>query len=164
MAWSASKIFRQWIADSLAPTASFAGKWNGTDVFKAALYNNSITPDATVAASASGFNAGSSQWVTTNEVTDATNWTSGGRTITGTGSGGGYTSTSNLVTFDGADTSGAGNVTLANVFGDLLYDSTLTTPVANQGAAYHYFGGSQSVTAGTFTIVWNASGLMQVTF
>jgi hypothetical protein len=156
---SSSAIFRQWIADSLAPTASFAGKWNSTDVFKAALFNDTTTPDKTVAAASSAYNTG--VWVTANERTD-TNWAAGGRQVTGTGSGGGYTSTSNLITFDGADTSGAGNVTLSNVYGDLLYDDTLTTPVADQGAAFHSFGGVQQVTAGTFTIQWNASGLMQV--
>lgn len=157
-----SKIFRQWIADSLAPTASFVGKWNGTDVYKCALFGNTGTPDNTVTAALSAFNAG--QWITGNEVTDATNWVSGGRAVTGTGSGGGYTSSTNLITFDGADTAGGGNVTLAGVYGDLLYDSTVVTPVANQGAAYHSYGGVQQVTAGTFTVIWNVNGLMQLTF
>jgi|SRR6516225_497091 hypothetical protein len=164
MAWTNSKIFRQWIADSLAPTASFVGKWNSTDVYNAALYNNTITPDNTVTAALSGYNAATSQWLTANEVTDATNWTAGGRAVTGTGSGGGYSSTGATVTFTGSNTSGAGNVTITNAYGNLLYDSTLSTPVSKQGAAYHFYGGAQSVTAGTFTIVWNASGIMQVTF
>jgi hypothetical protein len=160
---ASSKIFRQWIADSLAPTASFVGKWNSTDVYKCALMNNTGTPDNTVTAALSAYNTG--QWTAaTNEVVDVTNWTAGGRAVTGTGSGGGYTSTSNLITFDGADTAGGGNVSLANVYGDLLYDSTLATPVANQGAAYHSYGGPQQVTAGTFTVIWNVNGLMQLTF
>lgn len=157
-----SKIFRQWIADSLAPTASFVGKWNSTDVYKCALFGNTGTPDNTVTAALSAF--GSGQWIVGNEITDATNWVSGGRAVTGTGSGGGFTSTSNLITFDGTDTAGGGNVTLAAVYGDLLYDSSLATPVANQGAAYHSYGGVQQVTAGTFTVIWNAAGLMQLTF
>jgi len=161
MAFGASSaIFRQWLADSLAPTASFAGKWNSTDVFKAALFNNTTTPDKTVAAAASAYNTG--VWVLANEVTDA-NWPAGGQSVAGTGSGGGYSSTSNLITFDGTDTAGAGNVTVANVYGDLLYDFTLSTPVAKQGAAYHSYGGAQQVTAGTFTIIWNVNGLMQIT-
>jgi hypothetical protein len=49
------------------------------------------------------------------------------------------------------------------VFGCLVYDDTLTTPVADQGLSYHYFGGTQSVTSGTFTIVWNASGILSLT-
>jgi hypothetical protein len=35
--------------------------------------------------------------------------------------------------------------------------------VADQGASYHYFGGAQSVVAGTFTIIWNANGLIEFT-
>jgi hypothetical protein len=125
--------------------------------------NNTGTPDNTVAASLTAYNTG--QWTAaTNEVVDATNWVAGGRTVTGTGSGGGYTSSTNLITFDGADTAGGGNVSLSNVYGDLLYDSTLATPVANQGCAYHSYGGPQQVTAGTFTVIWNVAGLMQLTF
>ncbi len=161
MAWSGSGVFRQWIADSLAPTASFVGKWNGTDVFKAALFNNTPVPDKTVAAAASAYNTG--VWVLANEVTDP-NWPAGGQTVTGTGSGGGFTSATNLITFGGANTAGAGNVSVANVYGDLLYDSTVTVPVSKQGAAFHSFGGVQTVTAGTFTIIWNVNGLMQITF
>lgn len=160
MAFTASGVFRQWLGDALAPTASFAGKFNSTDVYKAALYGTSGTPDKTVSAALSAYNAG--QWVTGNEVTSA-NWPAGGIAITGTGSGGGYTSTSSAVTFDGVDTPGSGTVTITNAYGDLVYDSTLTTPVANQGLAFHYFGGAQSVTSGTFTITWNASGIVQVT-
>jgi len=153
-----SNIFRQWIADSLGPTASFAGKWatGSPDTYKAALYNDTTTPDKTVAAASSAYNTG--VWVVANERTD-TNWPAGGRAITSPT----FTSTGSTITYDGADTSGAGNVTLTNVYGDLFYDDTLTTPVADQGAAFHSFGGIQQVTAGTFTIQWNASGIMQVT-
>lgn len=161
MAFTASGVFRQWLADALAPTASFAGKFNSTDVYKCALYGNTGTPDKTVTAANSAYNV--AQWVTANEITDATNWTAGGRTIAGTGSGGGYTSSGSAITFDGNDTAGGGNVTLTGVFGDLVYDSTLSTPVANQALAFHYFGGSQSVTSGTFTVVWNVNGIVQVT-
>jgi hypothetical protein len=160
MAWTASGVFRQWVADSLAPTASFVGKWNSTDVFKCALYGNTPTPDRTVAANVTAYNTG--QWIAGSEATDP-NWAAGGRTITGTGSGGGYASASNLITFDGADTAGGGNVSLT-AYGDLVYDSTLATPVANQGCAFHSFGGVQQVTAGSFTVIWNAAGIIQVTF
>ena len=49
--------------------------------------------------------------------------------------------------------------TLTAVFGCLVYDDTLTTPVADPGLSYNYFGGTNSVTSGTFTVVWNASGI-----
>jgi hypothetical protein len=160
MGWTNSKIFRQHLSDHLA--AIYTGRWNSADVFKAALYNTTPTPDNTVTSVLSAYNGAASQWVVANELTD-TNWAAGGRTITGTGSGGGFTSSSNLITFDGADTAGGGNVTITAAFGDLVYDSTVASPVANPGCAYHYFGGTQSVTAGTFTIIWNALGIMQIT-
>ena len=40
--------------------------------------------------------------------------------------------------------------------GTWLTYNTVASPVAKQGLAFHYFGGVQGVTAGTFTIVWNA--------
>jgi hypothetical protein len=49
------------------------------------------------------------------------------------------------------------------VFGCLVYDDTITTPVADQGLCFNYFGGTQSVTAGTFTVVWSASGIFRIT-
>lgn len=159
-----SNIFRSHLSDQLAnvyTTGGTGGRWNSADAFKAALFNNTGTPDKTAASSACAYNTG--QWVTANEVTDATNWLAGGRAIAGTGSGGGFTSTSNLITWTGSNTSGGGNVTLANVYGDLVYDTAVTAPQANPGAAFHSFGGVQQVTAGTFTIQWNASGIMQVT-
>jgi hypothetical protein len=66
--------------------------------------------------------------------------------------------------FDAADLPGGGNVTLANVYGCLVYDDTITAgTVADQGICFNYFGGAQSVTAGTFTIIWNASGIAGIT-
>jgi hypothetical protein len=68
--------------------------------------------------------------------------------------------------FDAADLSGGGAVTLSNAFGCLVYDDTITAGtggIADQGISFNYFGGAQSVTAGTFTIVWNASGIAQIT-
>jgi hypothetical protein len=66
--------------------------------------------------------------------------------------------------FDAADLAGGGNVTLSATFGCLVYDNTITAgTVAKQGVSFHYFGGSQSVTAGTFTIIWNASGINRYT-
>ena len=49
---------------------------------------------------------------------------------------------------------------LAAVYGCLVYDDTLT-PKA--GVCYNYFGGTNSVTNGTFTIVWHANGVFRFT-
>lgn len=155
MAWSNSKVFRALVKDVFDNTAAFDF---GSDVPKAALFNNSITPDQNATSANSAYNV--SAWANTNEVTDATNWVAGGRALASTTLDAG---TNGIVFYDAADTAGGGVVTLASVFGNLLYDDTLTTPVADQGIAYHYYGGSQSVTAGTFTIVWHANGLWRAT-
>ena len=59
----------------------------------------------------------------------------------------------------------APNATLASVFGCQVYDDTLAAPVADQGVSYHYFGGSNSVVNGTFTVAWAApnSGIWNIT-
>ena len=147
MAFNQSAIFNSWTYDALVQTASFVGKISNA-TYKAALYSNGITPDNTAVSASCKYNGG--VWTASGyECTDATNWTAGGRglsTITIT------SSAVNYVMMDAADTAGAGNVTLANVFGDLVYDDNLTTPVADQATAYHYFGGTQGVTAGTFCV------------
>lgn len=166
MAWSASAVFVAWVqgvmgqgqtAQSL-PAGPYAGL--GADTINVSLHNNSVTPDNTAARASTGFNTGT--WTTTNEVTDATNWTSGGRALASKTT----AVATNVFTFDAADLSGAGNVTLSNAYGCLVYDNTITAGtggVAKQGVCFNYFGGGQSVTAGTFTIVWNASGIFTVT-
>ena len=157
MAWTNSKIFVALVEDALENTAAIN---LGTDVPKVALYNNSITPDQTVTAALSAYNAATSQWVTANEVTDATGWPAGGRPLASTTS----SRSSNVYTFDAADTVSANSTTtLTNAYGCLVYDDTLTTPVADQGLCYNYFGGANSVTSGTFTVVWNASGIFALT-
>lgn len=154
MAWSSSKIFSTYITDALNRTAAFD---MNSDTFKVALFNNSITPDQTVAAANTAYNAG--QWANTNEVTSSSQWAAGGVAL------GSVTSTfaSNVYTFDAADTASSSGATLSNVYGCLIYDDTLTTPVADQGVCYIYFGGANSVTNGTLTVQWNASGILLIT-
>ena len=154
MAWSGSKVFMATIEDIFENTCAFD---LDTDAFKAALYNNSITPSQTVASASTAYNAG--QWATANEVYDGSNWTQAGVALGSKTSG----FSSNVFTFDAADTGSPGSATLSIVYGCLVYDDSLTTPVADQGLSYHYFGGANSVTAGTFTIIWSASGIVQLT-
>ena len=154
MAWANSKIFAAFITDIANNTTAMD---LNADTFKAALYNNSITPDNTVASASTAYNAG--QWANTNEVDDGTEWDAGGEPLTSVTS----TFSSTTYTFDAADTaSGGSSATLANVYGCLVLDDTIATPVADQGVCYNYFGGAQSVTNGTFTIQWNASGVMSI--
>lgn len=152
MAWSNSKIFMAFLEDALENAAALN---LASDTHKAALYDNDITPDQTVSAANSTYNAG--QWASAgNEVSDGTEWDAGGEPLTSVTSG----FASNVYTFDAANTpSGGTSATLANVYGCLVYDDT----TADRGICYNYFGGSNSVTDGTFTIIWNASGIFTIT-
>lgn len=158
MAWSASAIFREWPITILqAAGTSFTGL--DSDTVKVSLHNNSITPDKDAAVASTGFNTG--QWSTTNEVVDATNWVSGGRALASKTF---TTPSTGVAMFDAADLAGGGAVTLANVYGCLVYDDTISGgTVADQGVCFNYFGGAQSVTAGSFTVVWNSSGILRLT-
>ncbi len=154
MAWSNSKAFLATMEDVLENTTAID---LNSDTFKAALYNNSITPDQTVTSANTAYNVG--QWASANEVSDGTNWDAGGEPLTAVTS----SFTGTTYTFDAANTpQGGATTTLASVFGCLVLDDTIATPVAKQGLSYHYFGGSQGVTAGSFTIVWHTSGIVSI--
>lgn len=158
MAWSNSKMFRATLANYLGLTTGFAMDLDA-DSFKVALYDNDITPDNDVTAANTAYNVG--QWVTTgNEVFQAGQWAQGGVALTSQSL---NSATADAVFFDAADTASGSAATLANVYGCLVYDDTLTTPVADQGLCYNYFGGTNSVTNGTFTVVWHANGILRFT-
>jgi hypothetical protein len=159
MAFTASAIFREFVAGPMIQ-ASGTG-WTGldSDTVKVALFNNSVTPDKDAVVGSTGYNTGT--WTTGNEVTDATNWTATGRALAGKGV---TTPSAGVVMFDATDLAGGGTVTISNAYGCFVYDDTITAgTVADQGVCFNYFGGAQSVTAGTYTIVWNANGLFRFT-
>jgi len=156
MAWSASKIFSALITDVLNNTTAI--DLNTDASLKVALYDNDITPDQTVTSANTAYNVG--QWVTTgNEVSDGAEWAVGGVALTSPTS----VFATNVYTFDAANTASGTSATLLTVFGCLVYDDTIATPVADQGLCYNYFGGTQSVTDGTFTVIWHANGIFQLT-
>lgn len=155
MAWSNSKVFRQFLADAVLNVAAFD---LDSDTFKVALFNNSITPDNDVTAANSAYNVG--QWATANEVSESGQWAVGGVALTSPTINVG---TADVVFWDAADTASGSAADLASVYGCLVYDDTLTTPVADQGICYNYFGGSNSVVNGTFTVQWSASGIWRAT-
>lgn len=165
MTWTDSRVFTQAILNPLTASAwstteptTYGSNGLSADTINAALFNNSVTPDRDAVVTSTGFNSGT--WLTANEVTDATNWTSGGRPLASKA----FAAGTSIVNFDAADTAGAGNVTIANAYGCLVYDATITAgTVAKQGLCFNYFGGAQSVTAGTFTIVWDATGVLKFT-
>jgi hypothetical protein len=150
MAWSNSKIFMAYIENALENTTAFDAD---SDTHKAALFDNSITPSQTVASASTGYGAG--VWAS-GGVSDASGWPAVGRDLTVTS---GFSS--NVYTFDSTDTTSANNnTTISGAYGCLVYDDTVASDL---GLCYNYFGGTNSVTAGTFTIVWNASGIFALT-
>lgn len=158
MAWTNSKMFREWpkMTDQVSGTG-FTGL--DSDTVRAALFNNSVTPDRDAAVGSTGYNTGT--WLTANEVTDATNWQAKGRQITSPTF---TTPSTGVYRFDAADTAGGGTLTIANAYGCLVLDDSITAgTVADQGVCFNYFGGAQAVTGGTFTIVWSANGIYEVT-
>jgi hypothetical protein len=158
MAWANSSVFREWNSQMLQVSGTgYTGL--DSDTINVALFNNTTAPDKDAAVASTGYNTG--VWTTTNEVTDATNWVAGGRPLASKTF---TTPATGVVMFDAADLAGGGNVTIANAYGALVYDNTITAgTVAKQGVSFNYFGGAQSVTAGTFTIVWNANGIARWT-
>lgn len=154
MAWSASGVFKQTMADMVQNTVAFD---LDTDVPKVALYNTTPTPDKEVSAANSAYAVG--QWVVGNEVSQGGQWAVAGVALAGAA----VTVPSGAMMYDANDTASGAAATLTAVFGCLVYDDTITTPVADQGLCFNYFGGTQSVTAGTFTVVWSASGIFRIT-
>lgn len=165
MAWTDSRIFTQSVLNPLTASVwstteptSYGANGLSADTVNVALFGTGVTPDRDAAVTSIGYNTGT--WTTGNEVTDPTNWTAGGRPLASKT----YTAGTSVVAFDAADTAGAGNVTISAAFGCLVYDNSITAgTVAKQGMSFNYFGGTQSVTAGTFTIVWDATGIFKFT-
>jgi len=119
------------------------------DTIDCALFTNTGTPDKTAAVASTGYNTG--QWVTGNEIS-GTGYTAGGATL-GTKAFA-VDSSSSSIYFTSATPSWT-SATISGAFGDLVYDFTISGgTVAKQGLCFNYFGGSQSVTSGTFTIQW----------
>lgn len=170
MAWSASAMFREWPKATMGHgqtagvlPAGYAGLV--VDTVKVALYDNDITPSKDAALTSTGYNTG--QWTASgNEVTDSdgsADWTAGGIALSSKAF---TTPSAGVVMFDAADTTHSNTVTIADAHGCLVYDDSITVGtggIADQGVTYHYFGGAQSVTTGTFTVVWHADGLFRIT-
>ncbi len=164
MAWSASGMFTVFYSDVLTGTLTTADL-DATNMLKVALYDNSITPNYEVTAANSAYGGG--VWSTTGGATGTPQvyhtgqWAQGGVVlasvaVTRPGSG--------VVMVDANDTASGSAATMSNIYGALLYCDGVTTPVADQGLAGIYFGGTgYSVTNGTFTIQWHANGIFRLT-
>jgi hypothetical protein len=161
VAWSTSEIFSAFITDSLAKTTLID---INADTMNVGLHGTSCTPVQDAASAATAYNTGA--WAT-DKLTDTgtgapAGWPTVGRPLVTPA----LTFATNVVTFDAVDTvSGSTTTTITAAFGCLVYSDTITTPVADQGICYLYFGGTQSVTLGTLTLVWAAppDGLFKLT-
>lgn len=162
MSWSASKIFAAFISDKLNQTTLMD---LGTDaLIEVALYNDSITPSNTVTSANTAYAAGVWTAGSSPNVQDSTSGNAGwpyvGRPLVTKTLTDGTTAT---FKFDADDTVSADSHTsLASVYGALIYDESISSPVDQQGVCYIYFGGTNSVTEGTFTVVWNAAGIFTI--
>jgi len=150
MAWGNSGIFGQTIMDALTQTAAIDLDGH---TFKVALYNNSVTPAYSGAAAVNAFGAGT--WSGT-EVT-GTGWVTGGYDLTSVVFAIDQPAAGQF-RFDSANPSQP-TTTLANIYGCMVYDDTITTPVADQGLfAVAFSGAPYSTTAGTLTITVDTNG------
>ncbi len=156
MTWSNSRFFRATYADVFDNTAAVD---LGSDVPKVVLYDNTITPDQNVASASTAYAAGVWSTVLGPQVYQAGQWAQGGVALAGTTL---NSATAGVVYYDATDTASASAFTGTNITGCLVYDDTLTA-VVDQGLSYHYFGGTNSITAGTFTVIWHANGLWRAT-
>jgi hypothetical protein len=164
MAWTASNVFQEWVKNPL-----FNGTTGGptgytgylTDTINCALFGTTagMTPDRTAAVGSTGFNTG--VWTAPgNEKIGASEWVTGGRALASKTS----AVSAGVATLDAADLVGSASITMTGVAGCLIYDNTITAvTVAKQGICFLWFGGDQSVTAGTFSVVFNAAGLVTAT-
>ena len=157
MTWTGtegSKIFRQFVADQLI-NASGTG-WVGLDgtTTKVALYGNTGTPTKDAASNAYSYNTG--QWVTGNEVTGASEWVAGGRTLTWSAV---DVTVSGTIKQDASDLTGSATVTMSGIYGCLVYADAVSASPVDPGVCFNYFGGTTGVTSGTYSVLWNASGV-----
>lgn len=159
MAWSGSGVFRSMIGGILGGendfTLGYDSTTNAGDA-KVALFNNTVTPDKDASAANAQYGAGT--WLVASEVyTDpGTEWPESGRPAVGA-----HVSypVANVVMYDMADTASTGTLTLSGIYGALVYYDNATP----RGICFNYFGGENSVTTGTLTVVWNSNGLFRIT-
>lgn len=160
MAWSASKVFATMITDLMNNTTTI--DLNTDTLIEVALFDTTVTPSNTVTSANSAYGAGvwASGGVTDTGSSAPAGWPALGRPL------GSVTSTfsSATYTFTAANTVSANSVTtLVGTFGCLVYDHNAATPaVTDQGLCFNYFGGTQSVTLGQFTIAWSGSGIFNI--
>lgn len=147
MTFPATNWFRKTLEDSLERTAVI--DWNA-DTFKAAMFLDAV--DGASANFDTGMGYGTTPWGA-NEVT-GTAYTAGGVAL----------ATPAVTVASGVVKFAAGNAvwnssTISNAQGTLVYDDTLSAG-SKYGIVAVNFGGPFSSVSGTFTIQWNAAGIL----
>jgi hypothetical protein len=110
----------------------------GGDTIKVALYDNSHA-----------FTATDTVYTSTNELATAGGYTQGGATLANQS-----VTTGATTKFDGDDT--AWTTATFTAYHAVIYDSTNTSSLI----CSIDFGGAKTVASGTFTISWNAAGII----
>lgn len=162
MAWTASNINPAGLCAIINGNAASSGPGGpfyaasstqaySTDTVMVALYGTTPTTATalTDTLAHNAYAAAGGQWIAGSEVPNGSGYTTAGVTVTPKAE----VLVSNVVTFQ---SSGAPAWTTASftAFGCLVYDNTVTNKYAY---CWNYFGGSQTVTTGTFTINWASS-------
>lgn len=165
MAWTASNINPTGLLGMVAGIGATGSFYSGTQTFaadtiNAALYGSSVVTVTALAETfanfaRNGYNGTSGQWVVANEVPNGSGYTSSGVAVTPKTA---LAQTAGLLT---VTSSGTPQWTAASftAHGVLVYDNTVTSKLA---LSWNWFGGAQTVTSGTFTINWNASGIFTI--
>jgi hypothetical protein len=158
MAWTDSKIFQRYLTNMIGNVLALD---YDADTIKVALYNDTITPNNDVTSDPLASYAGAgSQWAS-GEVIDSSggaDWPTGGQTL---GTKTVDVTTADVVKVSAANVASGSTADISNAVGCLVYDNTLTPD--KLGLCYNFFGGANSVTNGTFTIVWSANGIFRFT-
>lgn len=157
MAWSASKITTAYIYNQVTHTS--ISNFPGDALFEVALFDNTMTPLQTDTAAHNCYNAAGGTWASGFQYSGTT-WPQLGRPLVSAAL---SNATTTPVVWSAANTASVdATCTLSGTYGCIVYDHTAGTPT-DQVLCYNYFGGVQSISSGTFTVVWNASGIMALT-
>jgi hypothetical protein len=142
----ASKLYGQFLSQALNKEID----WD-TDTIKVALLTNSYTPDQDAH---NYFDD-----VSTNEVSGATGYTSGGITLSNKTNS--YNSSTNVITLDADDVTWSSSTITARYA--VIYDASPATNATKPLIGYVDFGSDQSSSNGNFTITWDATGIVRIT-
>lgn len=146
----ASGLFCNTFNDLLDATLTTLDLTSETNI-KYALYD-------TTGVSAWNFDSATAAYTVTNEIS-GTGYTAKGDTLTTTA----VSYASGTLTFD-ADPAEWTTATLSGVYGGLVFDDSVTTPVADPAVVGVDFGGAYQVTAGTLTVQHHANGIFTIDF